>query len=105
MHGRNDINLDQGRVSAMIAGMRIGHVPRMRKRKKPRADRAAGVSPPPPLPSPTVLPLTPPTWAPDPYGRFELRYWDGSAWTAHVSSWWRQEIDREFIDAQTPGEP
>lgn len=24
-------------------------------------------------------------WAPDPHGRHELRWWDGSAWTAHVS--------------------
>lgn len=26
-----------------------------------------------------------PQWAPDPYGRYELRFWDGSAWTEHVS--------------------
>ncbi len=25
-------------------------------------------------------------WYPDPYGRSELRYWDGAAWTDHVSS-------------------
>ena len=24
-------------------------------------------------------------WAADPYGRHELRFWDGAAWTAHVS--------------------
>lgn len=24
-------------------------------------------------------------WQPDPFGRHELRYWDGSSWTAHVS--------------------
>ena len=24
-------------------------------------------------------------WAADPYGRHEMRYWDGAAWTAHVS--------------------
>mgnify|MGYP000935946234 CR=1 FL=1 len=28
--------------------------------------------------------MSDPQWAPDPYGRFELRYWDGSAWTEHV---------------------
>jgi hypothetical protein len=27
-----------------------------------------------------------PGWHPDPYARFELRYWDGSAWTEHVST-------------------
>jgi Protein of unknown function (DUF2510) len=36
-------------------------------------------------------------WAADPFGRFQWRYWDGSAWTAHVSSWYRQEIDPDFI--------
>jgi Protein of unknown function (DUF2510) len=25
-------------------------------------------------------------WAPDPYGRHQLRYWNGSRWTDHVSS-------------------
>lgn len=24
-------------------------------------------------------------WQPDPFGRHEVRYWDGSAWTAHVA--------------------
>lgn len=27
----------------------------------------------------------PPSWAPDPAGRHELRYWDGTLWTEHVS--------------------
>jgi hypothetical protein len=35
-------------------------------------------------------------WAPDPFGRFQLRYWDGANWTDHVSNWWRQQIDPEF---------
>ncbi|WP_088318369.1 DUF2510 domain-containing protein [Kineosporia sp. R_H_3] len=26
-----------------------------------------------------------PRWAADPYGRHEMRYWDGGGWTAHVS--------------------
>jgi uncharacterized protein YxjI len=29
---------------------------------------------------------TPANWYPDPMGRHQLRYWDGSAWTAHVST-------------------
>ena len=32
-------------------------------------------------------------WYPDPYGRSELRYWDGNAWTDHVSSNGRQSTD------------
>jgi uncharacterized protein YxjI len=29
---------------------------------------------------------TPPGWYPDPYQRFELRYFDGARWTEHVST-------------------
>ena len=25
-------------------------------------------------------------WYPDPSGRFQFRYWDGEAWTGHVST-------------------
>lgn len=39
-----------------------------------------------------VRPLAPAGWLADPAGRHELRYWDGVAWTAHVS------------DAGTPSE-
>ena len=34
---------------------------------------------------PAPPPASPPAWAPDPHGRYELRYWDGTAWTEHVS--------------------
>ena len=30
-------------------------------------------------------PLPPPGWHPDPAGRHELRYWDGSQWSEHVA--------------------
>ncbi len=30
--------------------------------------------------------MTPPGWYPDPFGRFQVRYWDGEAWTANVST-------------------
>jgi uncharacterized protein YxjI len=36
---------------------------------------------------------TPASWYPDPYGRHELRYWDGGQWTEHVSSHGRQSVD------------
>ncbi len=36
---------------------------------------------------------TPADWYPDPYGRHELRYWDGVQWTDHVSSHGRQSTD------------
>ena len=36
---------------------------------------------------------TPAAWHPDPFGRHELRYWDGAQWTEHVSSHGRQSVD------------
>jgi hypothetical protein len=33
----------------------------------------------------TSHPTSPAAWHPDPTGRYELRYWDGSRWTEHVS--------------------
>jgi uncharacterized protein YxjI len=36
---------------------------------------------------------TPAAWHPDPYGRHELRYWDGTQWTEHVSSHGKQSVD------------
>ena len=35
----------------------------------------------------------PANWYPDPAGSFELRYWNGSAWTEHVSRNGQQSID------------
>jgi uncharacterized protein YxjI len=35
----------------------------------------------------------PPNWYPDPYGRAELRWYDGSVWTEHVSSHGKQSVD------------
>jgi uncharacterized protein YxjI len=34
-----------------------------------------------------------PAWYPDPYGRHEVRYFDGSQWTEHVASHGRQSVD------------
>jgi ribosomal protein S1 len=35
----------------------------------------------------------PAQWAPDPHGRFELRYWDGTRWTVHVAQAGVQRTD------------
>lgn len=43
------------------------------------AGRTPATSTPPPPPS------SPAAWAPDPAGKHELRWWDGSAWTEHIS--------------------
>ena len=34
-----------------------------------------------------------PNWHPDPFGRYELRYWDGQEWSEHVATGGRQGID------------
>lgn len=51
-------------------------------------------------PSPGAAPATagdapsvPANWYKDPSGRFELRYWNGSAWTEHVATGGRQSTD------------
>ena len=38
-------------------------------------------------------PSVPAGWYADPAGRYELRYWDGSAWTEHVSRAGQQYTD------------
>ena len=47
-----------------------------------------------------ATPTSPPAWHPDPLGRFPLRYWDGSRWTANVVNAERQVgIDRGWAEA------
>jgi hypothetical protein len=69
------------------------------------ADLAAQVSEPEPEPAaepepepaaeaaPPVESAVPAGWYADPSGRFELRYWDGTAWTEHVSRAGQQFTD------------
>jgi uncharacterized protein YxjI len=45
---------------------------------------------------------TAPDWYPDPYGRHESRYFDGSQWTEHVASHGRQSTDPPAGQAQVP---
>jgi hypothetical protein len=37
--------------------------------------------------------VTPAGWYPDPSGRYEMRYWDGVAWTEHVARGGQQYTD------------
>jgi hypothetical protein len=46
-----------------------------------------------PAPAPAA-PAVPAGWYADPAGRFEMRYWDGSTWTEHVS-----RAGQQFTDA------
>jgi hypothetical protein len=43
--------------------------------------------------TPPATPSVPAGWYADPAGRFELRYWDGTAWTEHVSRAGQQYTD------------
>ncbi|MGY6499784.1 MAG: phospholipid scramblase-related protein [Acidimicrobiales bacterium] len=42
---------------------------------------------------------SPADWYPDPLGRAELRYYDGTAWTAHISTGGDQQVDPFGTDA------
>jgi uncharacterized protein YxjI len=44
----------------------------------------------------------PPDWYPDPSGRHEHRYWDGSQWTDHVASHGRQGSDPDKTSLPPP---
>jgi uncharacterized protein YxjI len=44
----------------------------------------------------------PPDWYPDPSGRHEHRYWDGTRWTEHVASHGRQSVDQDVTAAPPP---
>lgn len=65
------------------------------------ADLATQVSEPEPQPeaepvveaAPAAESAVPAGWYADPSGRFELRYWDGTAWTEHVSRAGQQFTD------------
>jgi uncharacterized protein YxjI len=47
---------------------------------------------------------SPAAWYPDPFGRHELRYWDGAQWSHHVTSRGRQGIDPLVGGAPVPTE-
>ncbi len=50
----------------------------------------------------TQTPGYAPNWYPDPWGRHEHRYFDGTNWTEHVASHGRQSIDAPGGGSNTP---
>lgn len=46
-----------------------------------------------PMSQQTAVPDVPANWYKDPSGRFELRYWNGTAWTEHVATGGKQSVD------------
>ncbi|MEO5902172.1 MAG: DUF2510 domain-containing protein [Ilumatobacteraceae bacterium] len=63
----------------------------------PAADPSGGYSsqsaPAAAQPAAAATPAVPAGWYADPAGRFDLRYWDGSTWTEHVSRAGQQFTD------------
>ncbi len=47
-----------------------------------------------------AMSTTPAAWHPDPFGRFEARYWDGERWTEHVS-----RAGQTLVDPPLPTAP
>jgi uncharacterized protein YxjI len=43
-----------------------------------------------------------PDWYPDPYGRHEMRYFDGTRWTEHVASHGKQSVDPPGGESKVP---
>ena len=64
----------------------------------PLPDQPAPVSTPPSAapagaPASSGTPEIPAKWYPDPSKRYELRYWNGTAWTEHVATGGKQSTD------------
>ncbi len=57
------------------------------------ATTMAPISTPAYQPAAAATPAVPAGWYADPAGRFDLRYWDGGAWTEHVSRAGQQYTD------------
>ena len=57
------------------------------------APAAAPAPAPAPVAAAPATPAIPADWYADPSGRFELRYWNGSAWTEHVARAGQQYTD------------
>jgi uncharacterized protein YxjI len=55
-----------------------------------------------PYDAPTAPPEHPAGWHPDPFGRHESRWWDGSRWTEHVVSYGRQAVDQPIGGGHVP---
>lgn len=60
---------------------------------EPAAAEPAAAEPAAAAAAPAAEPAVPAGWYADPSGRFELRYWDGAAWTEHVSRAGQQFTD------------
>lgn len=89
--GQETLGLVLGAFLGCIGWLIVAFLP-----KKPGVGATAPL---PPAPAPPSIPpaaddvASEAQWAPDPFGRFEQRYFDGRRWTEHVASQGRQYTD------------
>jgi hypothetical protein len=82
--------VNTGAVAATAAAATYQPQPEPASVYQPQAQPAAYT---PAQPVAAASPAVPAGWYADPAGRFELRYWDGSTWTEHVSRAGQQFTD------------
>lgn len=85
-------------VAATAAATPVVDAPAPAPAPAPAAEPMAAAAPAPasapaPAPAPAPADAVPAGWYPDPSSRFELRYWDGTRWTEHVSRGGQQSTD------------
>ena len=79
-------------VAATAAATPVVDAPAPAPAPAPAAEPMAAAAPA-PAPAPAPADAVPAGWYPDPSSRFELRYWDGTRWTEHVSRGGQQSTD------------
>jgi len=77
-------------VAATAAATPVVDAPAPAPAPAPAAEPMAAAAP---APAPAPADAVPAGWYPDPSSRFELRYWDGTRWTEHVSRGGQQSTD------------
>jgi hypothetical protein len=65
----------------------------------------AGIRVFPPIIDPVLGPSVPASWAPDPTGRHQWRWWSGAGWTDHVADDGDQHEDPLDPDPSSPSDP
>ena len=79
-------------VAATAAATPVVDAPAPAPAPAPAAEPMAAAAPA-AAPAPAPADAVPAGWYPDPSSRFELRYWDGTRWTEHVSRGGQQSTD------------
>ena len=91
LRSRGDITESVGReIDTLLASM---PAPASRQSWGAPADAAPAAAPVQRAPVQTPAALSGGEWRRDPYGRYEQRFWNGTAWTDHVSTGGRQATD------------